>query len=63
MTNVLVWSEKEQGWICGECGAVYSDAEVARMFGYNDGREPENFECGYCMDCGVHFTTIVKTEN
>ena len=35
--------------------------EVARMFGYNDGREPENFEGGYCMDCGVYMGEIVKT--
>lgn len=55
----LVWSISECGWICDECGAIYGEEEVARMFDYND-QTARNFNDGYCMDCGIHFEEAVK---
>lgn len=55
----LIWNELEQGWECECCDALYSDDEVARMFGYNF-QSPDNFIGGYCMDCGIKFEKAVK---
>ena len=51
----LVWNDGEQGWICGNCGSIYSEEEVQRVFGYNY-QNSENFNEGYCMDCGCRWT-------
>ena len=51
----LVWNDSEQGWICSNCGSIYSEEEVQRVFGYNY-QSSENFDDGYCMDCGCHWT-------
>lgn len=51
----LVYNEKECGWYCSNCSALYSDDEVNRMFGYTGIFKPEKFEGGYCMDCGTWF--------
>lgn len=55
----LVWNDIECGWVCSECGAIYGEDEVVRMFDYND-QSVENFHDGYCMDCGGRFTAAVK---
>ena len=55
----LVWNELECGWVCSECGAIYSEEEVARVFGYND-QVTTNFHDGYCMDCGGRFVEAIK---
>ena len=55
----LVWTDSECGWECSECGAIYSEEEVARMFDYND-QTVKNFNAGYCMDCGILFDEAVK---
>lgn len=55
----LKWNEIEHGWVCSDCGAIYGDEEVQRLFGFDD-QIPENFCEGYCMDCGVQFTEAVK---
>lgn len=56
----LVWNELECGWQCSECGALYNEEEVARMFNYCV-CVPKYFEEGYyCMDCGGRFTEAVK---
>ena len=55
----LEWNELECGWECPECGALYGEEEVARMFMF-DAQTPEKFTDGYCMDCGVRFTEAVK---
>ena len=47
----LVWNERECGWECSECGALYSDYELERVFSYNE-QTPKNFTESYCMDCG-----------
>ena len=47
----LVWNDLEQGWECSGCGALYSEDEVQRVFGY-DKQIPKNFCTCYCMDCG-----------
>lgn len=47
----LVWNEVECGWECSECGALYSDYELERVFDYNI-QTPEHFTERYCMDCG-----------
>lgn len=53
----LVWSDGEQGWICGNCGSIYGEDEVQRIFGYNS-QNAENFNDGYCMDCGCHWNEV-----
>ena len=53
----LVWEDSEMGWICSECGARYSQEEVARAFEYNE-QIPQNFYECYCMDCGGLFTDV-----
>ena len=56
----LVWNDIECGWECSECGAIYSQEEVARMFNF-DAQTPKNFIEGfYCMDCGGAFEKVVK---
>ena len=50
----LVWNELENAWECSECGALYSNEEVERVFGYNT-QIPENFTESYCMDCGCQW--------
>ena len=56
----LVWNSIECGWQCSECGALYSDEEVARIFQF-DAQTPKNFVEGYyCMDCGGIFDEVVK---
>lgn len=54
----LVWNELELGWECSDCGAIYGEEEVARMFDYNT-QNAENFHSGYCMDCGIRFEEVV----
>ena len=49
---MLVWNEMEHAWECPECGALYSDCEIERAFGYKE-LVPENFIESYCMDCGT----------
>ena len=53
----LVWNEIECGWECSECGALYGDEEVARLFMF-DKLTVENFAGGYCMDCGVSLDEV-----
>ena len=55
----LVWNELECGWECSDCGAIYGEEEVARMFDYNT-QDANHFHEGYCMDCGGRFTEVVK---
>ena len=55
----LVWDELECGWKCSDCGALYGEDEVARMFDYNL-QTAKNFHDGYCMDCGGRFTEVVE---
>ena len=55
----LVWNELECGWECSECGAIYGEDEVARMFQF-DTQIPKHFIDSYCMDCGVRFEEAVK---
>ena len=57
----LVWNDLECAWVCSECGAIYGEEEVARMFGYNI-QEAKNFTGGYCMDCGGQFDGIIVEE-
>lgn len=57
----LVWNELECGWECSDCGAIYGEEEVARMFDYNV-QSAKNFHDGYCMDCGGRFTEVVVSE-
>ena len=54
----LVWNDLELGWECSDCGAIYGEEEVARMFNYNE-QTANNFTGGYCMDCGVRFEEVV----
>ena len=55
----LVWNDLECGWECSECGALYGEEEVARLFNFDE-QVPKNFTVGYCMDCGGRFEEIVK---
>jgi hypothetical protein len=55
----LVWNDLECGWVCSECGAIYGEEEVARMFQFSD-QIPKNFMESYCMDCGGCFTEAIK---
>lgn len=55
----LVWNDVECGWVCEQCGAIYGNEEVERLFSF-DNQVPENFYGGYCMDCGVEFVEAVK---
>lgn len=57
----LVWNELECGWECSDCGAIYGEEEVARMFDYNV-QNVNTFNEGYCMDCGGRFTEVVVAE-
>ena len=50
----LVWNEVERGWVCSECGSIYSDSELERVFNYK-AQIPKNFTESYCMDCGCHW--------
>ena len=54
---MLVWNEVERGWECSECGALYSDTDVERVFGF-DSQIPENFAESYCMDCGCKWHEV-----
>lgn len=54
----LVWNDLELGWECSDCGAIYGEEEVARMFNYDE-QTSQNFTAGYCMDCGVRFEEVV----
>ena len=47
----LVWNAVEMGWQCSECGALYSDHELERVFNYSE-QTPKNFTESHCMDCG-----------
>lgn len=60
----LKWNNLECGWECSECGALYGENEVERIFGYNP-QTAENFNKGYhCMDCGREFDEVdEKTDN
>lgn len=55
----LIWNNLECGWECSECGALYSEDEVARMFNY-DNQTIDMFRGGYCMDCGSCFDRAIK---
>ena len=56
----LKWNYIECGWECSDCGALYGEEEVARIFQF-DNQIPKNFIEGYhCMDCGVQFNEVVK---
>ena len=55
----LIWNELECGWECSECGAIYSEDEVARMFQFDE-QIPDNFSESYCMDCGSLLDEAVK---
>ena len=55
----LKWNDIECGWECSECGALYGEEEVARIFQFGD-QIPKNFVEGcYCMDCGGQFDEVV----
>ena len=54
----LVWNEVEHAWVCSECGAIYGEDEVTRVFGFSD-QKPNNFAESYCMDCGCQWTEAV----
>lgn len=49
---MLQWNEVENCWECTNCGARFSNNEVARLFS-DKIQIPENFFGGYCMDCGA----------
>lgn len=53
----LVWNDVENGWECSECGALYENEEVARLFMFGEQVE-NNFVGGYCMDCGVELNEV-----
>ncbi len=53
----LVWNDVENGWECSECGALYDNEEVARLFMFGEQVE-NNFVGGYCMDCGVELNEV-----
>lgn len=54
----LVWNDKECGWECSYCGALYSDYELERVFGYTAPQTPDNFQKSYCMDCGCFWEDV-----
>lgn len=55
----LVWNEVELGWVCERCGAIYDSKEVERSFEYKE-QTSENFNGGYCMDCGVFWKSVTN---
>lgn len=55
----LVWNDGENAWICSECGAIYGEDEVRRVFNYDE-QTAEHFIESYCMDCGCTWTTAEK---
>ena len=52
MQDMLKWNEFENGFECSECGGLYGEDELSRVFSYN-GIRKENFTSCHCMDCGT----------
>ena len=55
----LVWNEIENGWVCAECGSIYSENEVERVFDYKE-QTYEHFCESYCMDCGCLWEEVER---
>lgn len=51
----------EMGFTCTNCGAIYDESEIRRLFSY-DRITKSNFYCGYCMDCGLLFDDVDLVE-
>ena len=63
---MLKYNDRECGWECSECGALYNGEELARVFDYLSSDVEEQRELAkegkytpsHCMDCGTLWEEI-----
>lgn len=58
----LRYNKLECAYVCPDCGAIFGDDEIARVFGFGP-KTRENFEPSYCMDCGTHWDDVLIEED